>query len=76
MGFVEAAGFLNELKIILAKDVPYPPQITALAAALSLLGDVAQSAAARENWRCGSGPWRWVSSTGRAPSLLLFEKLM
>ncbi len=35
-GFVEAAGFLNELKIILPKDVPYPPQITALAATLSV----------------------------------------
>lgn len=47
-GFIEAAGFLNELKIILAKDVPYPPQITALASTLSILGDVGQTAAARD----------------------------
>ncbi len=47
-GYIEAAGFLNELKIVLAKDVPYPPQITALAATLSILGEAGQSAAARD----------------------------
>jgi len=59
-GFVEAAGFLNELKIILAKDVPYPPQITALASALSVLGDKGQSAAARDKL----AQWFWSISLG------------
>lgn len=59
-GFVEAAGFLNELKIILAKDVPYPPQITALASTLSILGDVGQTAAARDKLAL----WFWSVSLG------------
>ncbi len=59
-GFIEAAGFLNELKIILAKDVPYPPQITTLASALSLLGDAGQTATARDNL----AQWFWAVSLG------------
>lgn len=58
--FVEAAGFLNELKIILAKDVPYPPQITALASTLSILGDQGQSAAARDKL----AQWFWSIALG------------
>ena len=59
-GFIEAAGFLNDLKIILAKDVPYPPQITALAATMSVLGDTGQTAAARDKL----AQWFWSVSLG------------
>jgi len=59
-GFIEAAAFLNELKIILAKDVPYPPQITALAATLSVLGDAANAAPARDKL----AQWFWSIALG------------
>lgn len=59
-GFVEAAGFLNELKIILSKDVPYPPQITTLASTLSVLGDAGQTATARDKL----AQWFWAVSLG------------
>jgi hypothetical protein len=59
-GFIEAAGFLNELKIILSRDVPYPPQITALASTLSILGNEALSAAARDKL----AQWFWSISLG------------
>lgn len=36
-GFVEAAKFLNEQKILWGRDVPYPPQMVALAALFALL---------------------------------------
>jgi len=59
-GYIEAAGFLNELKIIVAKDVPYPPQITALASTLSILGDAGQTASARDKLAL----WFWAISLG------------
>lgn len=59
-GFIEAAGFLNELKIILHKDVPYPPQITALASIFSILGQNGQSAAARDKL----AQWFWSVALG------------
>lgn len=59
-GFIEAAGFLNELKIILPKDIPYPPQITALAATLSILGPDALNAAARDKL----AQWFWCIALG------------
>jgi len=59
-GFIEAAGFLNELKIILAKDVPYPPQITALASTLSVLGEAGQTAVVRDKL----AQWFWSVSLG------------
>ena len=59
-GFIEAAGFVNELKIILAKDVPYPPQLTALAAALSALGPANVTAAGREKL----AQWFWSIALG------------
>ena len=43
-----------------AKDVPYPPQITALASTLSILGDVGQTAAARDKLAL----WFWSVSLG------------
>lgn len=36
-GFIEVAKFLNEQKIIWGRDVPYPPQMVALAATFALL---------------------------------------
>lgn len=59
-GFVEAAAFLNELKIIWHKDVPYPPQIVALASTFAILGADAHSAAAREKL----AQWFWSVTLG------------
>ena len=36
-GFVEAASFLAEQKILFARDLPYPPQVVALAALFAIL---------------------------------------
>ncbi|WP_225766814.1 DUF262 domain-containing protein [Inquilinus sp. Marseille-Q2685] len=36
-GFVEAAKFLNEQKILWGRDLPYPPQMVAMAALFALL---------------------------------------
>jgi hypothetical protein len=54
-GFIAAAGFLNEQKIIWHRDVPYPPQIVALAATSAILGDQAATAAAKEKL----ATWFW-----------------
>jgi hypothetical protein len=59
-GFVRAAGFLNELKIVWHKDVPYPPQIVALAAVAAILGHKAETAAAKEKL----ATWFWCISLG------------
>jgi hypothetical protein len=47
-GFIAAADFLNEQKIIWHKDVPYPPQIVALASTIAILREEALTAAAKE----------------------------
>ncbi len=52
-GFAEASKFLNGLKVMWAGDVPYAPQLVALAAVYAQLGKVAASAAATtklEEW--------------------------
>lgn len=52
-GFIQAGEFLNEQKIIWHRDVPYPPLIVGLAATFAILGNVANSAAAKakiERW--------------------------
>lgn len=68
-GFIAAADFLNEQKIIWHKDVPYPPQIVALASTMAILGDKALTAAAKEKlsiyrsaspWLRPSTPARWA----------------
>ena len=59
-GFIEAASFLNELKIIWHGDIPYPPQVTALAAAFALLGKEGKPAAARSKL----ARWFWSVSLG------------
>lgn len=59
-GFVEASGFLNEHKIIWHRDVPYPPQIVALASTFAILGKAAQTAAAKEKL----ARWFWSVTLG------------
>lgn len=59
-GFVEAAGFLNEHKIIWHRDVPYPPQIVGLAATFAILGKPAQTAATKEKL----SRWFWSVTLG------------
>lgn len=59
-GFVNAGGFLNELKIIWHKDVPYPPQIVALASAFAILGNDAQIVSAKQKL----ARWFWSVTLG------------
>ena len=59
-GFVSAGDFLNEWKIIWHKDVPYPPQIVAIAAVIGILGDKAETAAAKEKL----SRWFWSVTFG------------
>lgn len=59
-GFIAAGGFLNALKIIWHKDVPYPPQIVALAATAAILGNKAETAAAKEKLEA----WFWSVTLG------------
>ncbi|MFU8830105.1 MAG: hypothetical protein ACNA8P_11830, partial [Phycisphaerales bacterium] len=59
-GFVEAASFLSELKVIVARDLPYPPQLVTLAATFAILGNVGQTAPAREKL----AKWFWSIALG------------
>lgn len=59
-GFVRAAAFLNEQKIIWHKDVPYPPQLVALAAVHAVLGAKADQLAAKEKL----AQWFWCVTFG------------
>lgn len=59
-GFVEAARFLNEQKIIWHRDVPYPPQIMALAALFAITDRAIQSAAAKQKL----SRWFWSITLG------------
>jgi hypothetical protein len=59
-GFVEAGGFLNEQKILWGRDVPYPPQVVALAALFATLGSKAKNAAHREKL----ARWYWSGVLG------------
>ena len=54
-GFREAGRFLNEQKILWAKDLSYPAQVVALAAILSVSGKEGQGAAAKDRLR----QWFW-----------------
>jgi hypothetical protein len=54
-GFVAAAEFLNEQKIVWHKDVPYPPQIVAVAATAAILGANALTLTAKEKL----ATWYW-----------------
>lgn len=59
-GFIEAATFLNEHKIIWHKDVPYPPLVVGLAATFAILGKDAQNAAAKDR----IARWFWSVTLG------------
>jgi hypothetical protein len=59
-GFIEAGGFLNELKIIWHKDIPYPPLIVGLASIFAILGRDARTAAAKEQL----AQWFWSVTLG------------
>lgn len=59
-GFVQAGGFLNELKIVWHKDVPYPPLVVGLAAVFAILGKGGQTAAAKEKL----SRWFWSVTLG------------
>ncbi len=59
-GFIAAGGFLNEQKIIWHRDVPYPPQIVALAATAAILGHRAETAAAKDKLAA----WFWSGAFG------------
>ncbi len=59
-GFVEAAAFLAEQKIVFAHDVPYPPQIVAIAALHAVAKTKLKSVDARE----ALGRWLWSGILG------------
>lgn len=59
-GFISAGDFLNEWKIIWHRDVPYPPQIVALASVVAILGDKAETAAAKDKL----SRWFWSVTFG------------
>lgn len=59
-GFIAAAAFLNEQKIIGARDVPYSSQVVALASALATLGAKADTVPARRKLV----RWYWCGALG------------
>ena len=59
-GFIEAARFLNEQKIISQRDVPYPIQAVALAAVFAVMGREAETQAAKEKLE----RWYWSGVLG------------
>jgi hypothetical protein len=59
-GFIEAARFLNELKIIWHKDVPYPPLMVGLACVFAILKPSGLSAAVKEKLE----QWLWCITLG------------
>lgn len=54
-GFRRAGKFLNQEKVLWARDLPYPAQLVALAAIFALMGKQADSAEARARL----GQWFW-----------------
>ena len=59
-GFCDAASFVNSLKIMHPKDVPYLPQMTLLAAMFASIPEQLHSAAARQKL----GRWFWCIALG------------
>lgn len=59
-GFMEVARFLNEQKIIWGRDVPYPPQMVALAATFALLPPALRNAASTAKL----AQWFWSGVLG------------
>lgn len=60
LGFIEAGAFLNEQKIIWHRDVPYPPLVVGLASAFAILGNSAQTTAAKQKL----AHWFWCVTLG------------
>jgi hypothetical protein len=54
-GFIEAGGFLNELKIIWHRDIPYPPLVVGLACVFAILGKEACTVTAKQQL----SQWFW-----------------
>ena len=59
-GFIEAGAFLNELKIIWHKDIPYPPVIVGLASVFAILARDAQTVRAKQQL----SEWFWSVTLG------------
>jgi hypothetical protein len=59
-GFIEVARFLNEQKILWGRDIPYPPQMVALAATFALLPAQLLNAASTERL----SQWFWAGVLG------------
>ena len=59
-GFIDAAGFLNELKIIWHKDISYPPLVVGVACVFAILGKEAQTAKAKQQL----AQWFWSVTLG------------
>lgn len=59
-GFVQAAAFLNERKIIWNKDIPYQPQLIALSAVFAHMGHAAETATAKTKL----SQWYWSVALG------------
>lgn len=59
-GFIEAGGFLNELKIIWHKDIPYPPLVVGLSCVFAILGRDAQTVTAKQQL----AQWFWTVTLG------------
>lgn len=59
-GFGRAAAFLGELRILRERDVPYPPQITALASFFAARGNAPLSAPGSEKL----ARWFWTVALG------------
>ena len=59
-GFIEAARFFNDLKIIWFKDIPYPALLIALASVYAILGEKACTAQASQRL----AQWLWSITFG------------
>jgi hypothetical protein len=59
-GFIEAGGYLNELKIVWHRDIPYPTLIVGLASVFAILGHEAQTTAAKQKL----SQWLWSVTLG------------
>lgn len=59
-GFIDAAAFLTEQKIISPRDLPYPPQLVALASVYAILDRDAHTIPAKEKLT----RWFWSGALG------------
>ena len=59
-GFIEAGVFLNQRHIVWHKDIPYPPQLVALASVFAVLGKDAYAASVKDKL----AQWFWCVTLG------------